>query len=111
MHARPSGATGVGPGRWGALPHCPRVVWPDGTARGSELRPDCGLTPVTVHVVRYEELAVYTPLRLVAPKNGGAVADAPLETGGAPGGEQGGLVEIGGFEPPASALRTPRSTN
>ena len=45
---------------------------------------------------RHLELAEYTPLRLL--KSGGA----PVETGGK-------LVEIGGLEPPTSALRTQRS--
>ncbi len=46
---------------------------------------------------RHLELAAYSPLRLVL-ENGGA----PLEKGRK-------LVEIGGLEPPTSALRTPRS--
>ena len=40
-------------------------------------------------------------------KNGGP----PAENGGAPLGSEEEMVEIGGLEPPTSALRTPRSPN
>ncbi len=48
---------------------------------------------------RHLELAAYSPLRLVL-ENGGAEVEKGKK-----------LVEIGGLEPPTSALRTPRSPN
>ena len=68
---------------------------------------------------RHLELAAYSPLRLISAENGGSEGESggpsverggvPVEREGSGMEREGAVVEIGGLEPPTSAMRTRRS--